>query len=205
MYFCASNRDVLRYQGQEYDIIALDEATQLTEFQFSTFKACLRGTNGIFDRIKASGLSVKAVGKITDIFAGQGITESILTHSNKEGMEVTEELIGEDFSGLVFTNLVEFDSSYGHRQNVDGYAAAISEFDGWLGGFLQKLGEDDALIITADHGCDPGDSHTDHTREYVPYLLYGNGIEPKNLGTLDSFTYVGEAVEALLGLKEDEA
>ena len=153
------------------------------------------------DRILSSGKSVIAVGKITDIFAGQGISESILTHSNKEGMQITESLLERDFEGLAFINLVEFDSHYGHRQDPDGYATAISDFDLWLGGFMKKLTEQDVLIITADHGCDPADDSTDHTREYVPFLMYSTTNEPKNLGTLDSFTFVGETVEELLGIK----
>ena len=155
------------------------------------------------DKILSDGKSVIAVGKITDIFAGCGISESILTHSNAEGMKVTEGLLSRDFEGLAFINLVEFDSHYGHRQDIDGYAAAISEFDRWLGGFLPRLGADDALIITADHGCDPADNSTDHTREYIPFILYGNGIEPKNLGTKDSFTFAAETVEELLGIRGD--
>ena len=156
------------------------------------------------DRIKASGMSVIAVGKITDIFAGKGITESILTHSNKEGMEVTESLLSKDFCGLVFTNLVEFDSHYGHRQDPDGYAAAIAEFDLRLGELIGKLKSDDVLIITADHGCDPADDSTDHTREYVPFLMYGKALTPENLGTKDSFTFVGQTVERLLGIGKEE-
>ncbi len=152
------------------------------------------------DIIKEQGLDVIAVGKITDIFAGVGITKSIFTHSNTEGMEVTEALLSEDFSGLAFTNLVEFDSHYGHRQDPDGYAGAIAEFDRWLAGFLPKLGEDDALIITADHGCDPSDNSTDHTREYVPFLLYYKGIESEDLGTKESFTFASETVKRLLGI-----
>ena len=154
------------------------------------------------DRLKDRGMEVIAVGKITDIFAGRGITESILTHSNAEGMEVTERLLDRDFNGLVFTNLVEFDSSYGHRQDAYGYAAAIAEFDSRLKGFIPKMTDGDALIITADHGCDPSDQSTDHTREFVPFLLYGKGIEPKNLGTVTGFGFVGETVERLLGIKE---
>jgi len=152
------------------------------------------------DAIKAAGLDVIAVGKITDIFAGEGITESILTHSNAEGMQVTGELISRDFSGLCFVNLVEFDSHYGHRQDTDGYARAISEFDGWLAGFLPTLDSEDALMICADHGCDPGDESTDHTREYVPLLIYGNGILPKNLGTRIGFYDVGKTAAAMLGV-----
>ena len=152
------------------------------------------------DRITASGKKVVSVGKIADIFAGQGISESIITHSNKEGMKATEDLLTRDVEGLIFTNLVEFDSHYGHRQDPDGYALAISEFDTWLGDFLPRLSESDALIITADHGCDPADDSTDHTREYVPFLMYSKGIIPENMGTKESFTFVSETVEELLGI-----
>ncbi len=158
----------------------------------------------VLDRIKESGMEVISVGKIKDIFAGQGITRSIFTHSNREGMEATERLLYEEFNGLAFINLVEFDSSYGHRQDADGYARAIADFDKWLGDFLSKLGDDDVLIITADHGCDPSDDSTDHTREYVPFLLFGKQIEPKNLGTKDSFTYAGSTVLTLLGIGDSE-
>ena len=154
----------------------------------------------LLDRLKALGYSVIAIGKIEDIFAGSGITEAIHTGSNSEGMKITEEMAKRDFSGLCFVNLVDFDSKYGHREDIDGYAAAISEFDSFLGGFIKLLGEDDVLIITADHGCDPGDGDTDHSREYVPLLVYGNRIEPKNLGTVTGFCAVAELVADLLGL-----
>ena len=151
--------------------------------------------------ISEAGLEVIGVGKIGDIFVGQGITESNPTHGNLEGMKVTEELLARDFSGLCFVNLVDFDMLYGHRQDIDGYANALSEFDSWLGGFMSKLSEDDVLMITADHGCDPGDTSTDHTREYVPLLIYGNGIKPVNLGTRIGFTEVGITAADLLGVK----
>lgn len=148
----------------------------------------------MLDAIKNSGLSVISVGKIGDIFAAKGITESMPTHSNKEGMEVTEALVDKSFEGLAFINLVEFDSSYGHRQDAVGYANALNDFDVWLAEFIPKLKEDDTLIITADHGCDPADNSTDHTREYVPLLVYGNSIIPKNLGTHNSFSTVARLV-----------
>ena len=150
------------------------------------------------DAIKAAGKDVIAVGKITDIFAAKGVTESIFTHSNKEGMAVTEEVAERDFEGLCFTNLVDFDMLYGHRQDAKGYAEAMMAFDSWLSGFLPKLLEDDVLIITADHGCDPSDDSTDHTREYVPMLVYGKGIVPENLGTRLGFDTVAKTVKELL-------
>lgn len=154
----------------------------------------------MLDAIKNAGLDVISVGKINDIFAGAGITESILSHSNTEGMEITDKIAERDFNGLCFTNLVDFDMLYGHRQDVDGYAAALSEFDAWLAGFVEKLGEDDALIITADHGCDPGDDSTDHTREYVPFIMYNKGAKTENLGTRMGFYEIAERVTDMLGV-----
>ncbi len=152
------------------------------------------------DCIKDTGLDVIAIGKITDIFAGVGITRSIPSHSNKEGMEILSGLLSEDFRGLAFANLVDFDMLYGHRQDTDGYAKALSEFDLWLGEFIKGLSEEDALMITADHGCDPGDSSTDHTREYVPCLIYGKRISAENLGTQIGFNFVGNKVKELLSV-----
>jgi phosphopentomutase len=153
------------------------------------------------DAIKGAGLDVIAVGKITDIFAGVGVTESILTHGNCEAMQVTSELLERDFSGLAFINLVDFDMIYGHRQDINGYAAALTEFDKWLGGFLEGMREDDVLIITADHGCDPGDNSTDHTREYVPFIACGDSICATNLGTRMGFTEIGITAADLLGVE----
>jgi phosphopentomutase len=154
----------------------------------------------MLDAIKNAGLDVISVGKINDIFAGAGITESTLTHSNTEGMQLTSEIAERDFHGLCFTNLVDFDMLYGHRQDTDGYAAALSEFDGWLSGFVGKLGEEDTLIITADHGCDPGDNSTDHTREYVPLIIYNKAATPENLGTRFGFYDIAERVTEMLGV-----
>jgi len=156
----------------------------------------------VLDKIKAAGLDVIAVGKITDIFAGKGVTESIFTHSNDEGMNVTAEVASRDFHGLCFTNLVDFDMLYGHRQDREGYAAAMMAFDRWLSDFYLSLREDDVLIITADHGCDPADDSTDHTREYVPMLVYGKTITPENLGTKLGFDTVGNEVLTFLGINE---
>ena len=150
------------------------------------------------ERIKAAGLDVIGVGKIGDIFGGVGLTESIPTHGNTEGIATSLSLMERDFRGLCFINLVDFDMLYGHRQDIDGYAAALSEFDAALPAMLEVLGEDDCLIITADHGCDPGDDSTDHTREYISMLSYRKGESGRNLGTLLGFDTVGEMVEQLL-------
>ena len=159
----------------------------------------------MLDAILESGKNVISVGKINDIFAGKGVTESHPTHSNAEGVEVALEIMKTDFSGLCFVNLVDFDMLYGHRQDVDGYAAALTEFDKALPDLLALLREDDILIITADHGCDPGDASTDHTREYIPLLVCGKGITPSPLGTLRGFTSVGAIVADHLGVSYTDA
>ncbi len=156
--------------------------------------------NTMLDRISESGKAVISVGKINDIFAGKGITESHKTKNNSEGMAVTSRLAKESFEGLCFVNLVDFDMLYGHRNDVDGYAAAIAEFDGWLGGFIKELGREDMLIITADHGCDPATESTDHSREYIPLLVYGEHVKPVNLNTLTGFGAVSELVLDALGI-----
>ena len=156
----------------------------------------------MMDAIKEAGLDVIAVGKIHDIFAGKGDTEFVYNKSNADGMNHTANYAGKDFHGLCFVNLVDFDMVYGHRRDVDGYANALSEFDAWLGEFLPVLGEEDLVMITADHGCDPGFTQTtDHTREYVPLVVLGKGVKPGNLGTRASFADIAATVTELLGVK----
>ena len=154
----------------------------------------------LLDAIKENSLDVIAIGKIEDIFASRGITEAIHTASNSEGMKVASEISKRDFSGLCFLNLVDFDSQFGHRQDTDGYARALSEFDKWLPSFIENMHKDDVLMITADHGCDPGDDHTDHTREYVPFLVFGDSINQKNLGTLTGFGTIAKLCADILGI-----
>jgi phosphopentomutase len=152
----------------------------------------------VLDRLSGEGYDVIGVGKIGDIFSMAGITETYPTHNNREGMKVTSRLVKKDFHGLCFINLVDFDMLYGHRQDAEGYATAMSEFDAWLSDFVKELRPDDVLMITADHGCDPSDESTDHTREYVPYLTYGMQIAPENRGTLLGFDTIGDEVYSLL-------
>ncbi len=152
----------------------------------------------LLDALKSDGKTVYAVGKINDIFAGRGVTKHVMTHGNTEGMKVALEALDEDFEGLCFVNLVDFDMLYGHRQDIDGYAAAFSEFDLWLPSFTAGMKDDDVLIITADHGCDPGDSHTDHSREYVPMIMYGKNVKPVNLGTRLGFSDIAATVAEYL-------
>ena len=155
----------------------------------------------MLDAIKAAGLDTLAVGKIYDIFAGQGTTDHLFNKSNADGMAHTDEYAARDFHGLCFVNLVDFDMQYGHRRDVDGYANALTEFDTWLGQFLPKLGEDDLVMITADHGCDPAyTATTDHTREYVPLVVLGKQVKPVNLGTRKSFADIAATVTELLNV-----
>ena len=158
----------------------------------------------MLDAIKAAGLDSIAVGKIHDIFAGFGDTEYVYNKSNTNGMEHTVNYAAKDFRGLCFVNLVDFDMLYGHRRDIDGYAAALTEFDAWLGAFLPTLGEDDLVMITADHGCDPAyTATTDHTREYVPLLVLGKAVKPGNMGTRKSFADIAATVTDLLGVAYD--
>ena len=156
----------------------------------------------LLDAVKEQGKASIAVGKIYDIFAGQGTTEHVYNKSNADGMSHTDHYAGQDFEGLCFVNLVDFDMVYGHRRDIDGYAKALTEFDTWLGTFLQKLGEDDIVMITADHGCDPAYAvTTDHTREYVPLVVAGPRVKPVNLGTRNSFADIAATVAELLDVK----
>ena len=158
------------------------------------------------DALCEAGLDSIAIGKISDIFADRGFTECVHTHSNKEGMTVTAEYVKKDFHGLCFTNLVDFDSAYGHRRDVDGYATALSEFDAWLGDFIPQLRPDDVLMITADHGCDPAfAASTDHTREYTPLIVYGQSIEPINFGVRQGFCDISAEISSLLDISFDGA
>ena len=148
----------------------------------------------LLDILQKKGVSVTSVGKIVDIFAERGIDRAILTHSNAEGMKETLELVRQGQDGLIFLNLVDFDMIYGHRQDVDGYAKALAEFDAWLPQLMAAMGEEDRLIITADHGCDPADQSTDHTREYIPILVYSPSLSPRPLGTRQSFCDIGQTI-----------
>ena len=155
----------------------------------------------MLDAIKAAGKVSIGVGKIHDIFAGIGTTEHVYNTSNANGMEHAMHYAQQDFEGLCFVNLVDFDMVFGHRRNIDGYAKALTEFDVFLGDFMEKLGEEDLVMITADHGCDPGyTATTDHTREYVPLLILGKGVKPVNLGTRASFADIAATVTELLGV-----
>ena len=156
----------------------------------------------MLDAFKDAGLDSIAVGKIFDIFAGQGTTEHVYTKGNTDGMAKTMAYADKDFTGLCFINLVDFDMLYGHRRNIDGYAAALTEFDGWLAEFMQKMGPEDLVMITADHGCDPAyQATTDHTREYIPLLILGEQVKPGNLGLRTRFADIAATICDVFGLK----
>ncbi|HBX24358.1 MAG TPA: phosphopentomutase [Desulfotomaculum sp.] len=156
----------------------------------------------VLDLLLANGLEVVGVGKIQDIFAGVGVSRAIHTRGNTDGVNQTLTLMKEDFSGLLFTNLVDFDQMYGHRNDPRGYADALEEFDRRLPEIMGVLGEQDVLIITADHGTDPTTPSTDHSREYVPLLVYGPGLKQGvNLGVRASFSDVAATVAELFGLE----
>ena len=156
----------------------------------------------MLDLLKDAGRDVIAVGKIFDIFDGEGVTEKIKTTGNTNGIAFTKALQTRDFEGLAFVNLVDFDMLYGHRNDIEGYAKALTAFDTWLPSFLQKLGDEDMLFITADHGCDPGYPTTDHTREYVPFLIYGKNLRHGvDLGTRYCFGTIANTVCDALDVK----
>ena len=148
----------------------------------------------LLDAIKSANKTVYAVGKIFDIFAGKGVTQKVFTTSNLDGIEKTLKALDTDFDGLCFINLVDFDMLYGHRQDINGYAKALTEFDRYLPEITSKMRDGDILVITADHGCDPGDNSTDHTREYTPLIVYGKSVKPINLGTRKTFADIAATV-----------
>ena len=154
----------------------------------------------ILDLLQTHGLKTIAVGKINDIFAGVGVSEAIRSGSNEEGMQVMSSLLERDFHGLCFVNFVDFDTVFGHRRNTEGYAEAVMCLDTWLKGFIRGLREDDILMITADHGCDPDYKGTDHTRENVPLLIYGKSVKPVNIGERDSFSDIAATIADLFDI-----
>ncbi len=154
----------------------------------------------LLDILSSNGKDVITVGKINDIFAGKGVTESYPTKNNRDGMKRTSQIARRNFSGLCFVNFVDFDMAYGHRNDIDGYAQAVAEFDNWLEGFIKQLKQDDVLIITADHGCDPATESTDHSREYIPMLVYGDRVKPINLRTFTGFDIIASTVSGMLGV-----
>lgn len=202
--YCQIARDILRGEHGVGRVIARPFVGEYPNFVRTANRrdfSLVPPADTLLDILQKQGLDTIAVGKISDIFAGKGVSRKLLTHSNDEGMEITKQLLQEDFHGLCFINLVDFDSKYGHRNDVLGYTEALNRFDEQLGELLPLLQEDDVLIVTADHGCDPSTPSTDHSREYIPLLVYGKGIKENTaLGTGTSFGNIAATVAELLGV-----
>lgn len=201
---CQIARDLLRPPHRVGRVIARPfVGTDRTNFTRTANRHdyALEPPRMLLDEVKDAGLSVLAVGKISDIFSGHGVTRSLPTKSNADGIGKIHECIERQEPGLVFANLVDFDMLYGHRRDVEGYAKALIEFDDALPGIMAKLGPDDVLVVTADHGNDPTHTGTDHTREYVPVLIWGQRIRPGvNVGTRATLADLGATVADLLGV-----
>ena len=198
---CRKAREILSAEHAVGRVIARPFITKDGEFKRSDSRRDFSiepPESTLPDILKEAGVKVISVGKIFDIFAGRGLSEAHITHNNDEGMEKIEELMKSDFTGFCFANLVDFDSKYGHRQDAPGYTEAINRFDKYLGKYIGLLKEDDVLIITADHGCDPSDSSTDHTREYIPCLIYGDRISAGCEIGGECFADIGATVSDIL-------
>ncbi len=195
---CATAREMLKGEHGVGRVIArpfIGKDGNYTRTENRKDFSLLPPKDTMLDYIKNNGMEVFAIGKIEDIFANKGMTKSNHTHNNKEGIEATINAMKEDFKGLIFTNLVDFDMVYGHRNNVQGYADALKYFDDKLPEIIDNLKEDDVLIITADHGCDPTTESTDHSREYIPLIFYGKNIQKNNnLGILDTYASIGKTI-----------
>ncbi|MHB1455056.1 MAG: phosphopentomutase [Saccharofermentanales bacterium] len=195
--YCKVARDILRGEHSVGRVIARPFTGTIGNFQRTENRHdfSLEPTSDtMLDCLSRSGMQVISIGKINDIFAGRGITEAIVSKNNAEGIAAIKTVSSRDFEGLCFLNLVDFDMLYGHRNNVDGYAKAISDFDRLLPDILSGMKEEDLLFITADHGCDPSTPSTDHSREYVPLLVFGKRIKPVNLGTRATFADLAATV-----------
>ena len=202
--YCRIARDILRGKHGVGRVIARPFVGQPGSFKRTANRhdfSLEPPAKTLLDALKEAGLASIAVGKIQDIFAGIGTTEYVYNKSNADGMGHASRYAAQDFEGLCFVNLVDFDMQFGHRRDAVGYAAALNEFDAWLGDFLPTLGEEDLVLITADHGCDPGyAATTDHTREFVPLLVLGKGVKPADLGTRNCFADIAATVAQLLGV-----
>lgn len=206
--YCEKAREILKGEHGVGRVIARPFTGKAPHFERTPRRhdfSLLPPADTMLDAITASGKQVISVGKISDIFAGKGIGKSIPTVSNEDGMEKTLEIQSTDFDGICFVNLVDFDMKYGHRQDIDGYAKALAVFDNWLPRFMENMQENDLLLITGDHGCDPGDDSTDHTREYTPLLMVGAGITPENYGTRDTFADIAATITRYLDVPFDGA
>lgn len=203
---CEKTREILKGEHNIGRVIArpfIGEPGNFTRTERRKDFSLSPPENTLLDKIKNARMDVIAVGKIEDIFNGKGITKSIHTGNNTEGINVISELIDDDnINGLVFANLVDFDMLYGHRRNVEGYYNALVEFDNALGEYIKKLKDTDIMFITADHGNDPTFKGTDHTREYVPILGYGVALKAgTDVGTRETFADLGQTIAEILNVE----
>ena len=196
--YCEIAREILNEDHGVGRVIARPFVGQYPNFQRTSNRhdfSIVPPKLTMLDQLYENKKDVLAVGKINDIFAGKGITEFVRTKNNDDGIEKIIDFTHKEFEGLCFINLVDFDMLYGHRNDVDGYAKALTKFDSCIPEIIENLRQEDILMITADHGCDPSTPSTDHSREYVPLLIYGNNvISGNNLGTLQSFSDVGASI-----------
>lgn len=206
--YCEIAREILQGEHGVGRVIARPFEGEYPDFKRTSNRhdfSLIPPETTLIDELKENGFDVIPIGKIYDIFAGKSMKKSYPTKSNSHGMEQTESFAKQDFNGLCFVNLVDFDMSYGHRNNARGYSDALMEFDRWLGDFLPTLKKDDVLMITADHGCDPETESTDHSREYTPLLVYGENIRSVNLGTRKSFSDIGKTIADFFGIESSIA
>lgn len=207
--YCKIAREILVGEHGVGRVIARPFEGEYPNYKRTTRRhdfSMLPPSDTMLNHLKDHNLDVIAVGKINDIFAGQGITEYVYTQNNEEGIERTLEYLDKEFEGLCFINLVDFDMLYGHRNDVDGYAKALTHFDNRLPSILEKLKEEDILMITADHGCDPLTPSTDHSREYTPWIIYGKQVKENiNLGTRESFSDIAKTITDYFGIQSDIA
>jgi phosphopentomutase len=204
--FCRIARDLLQGEHNVGRVIARPFIGQAGAFTRTPHRHdfSLLPPDNILDLITKAGQKVVGIGKIKDVFAGRSITESQSINNNRDGIEKTLQTVkNEDFAGLLFVNLVDFDQQYGHRNDVHGYAQALEEFDHLLPDIMSAMKPDDLLFITADHGCDPTTASTDHSREKVPLLVYGQGVQATILSPRSSFADLGQTVAEYLGVKAD--
>lgn len=195
--YCEIARDLLQGEHGVGRVIARPFTGTYPDFARTANRHdySLAPSTTMLDQLSAAGCDVLAVGKIYDIYAGKGITDTVRTQNNEEGIERLIERTGRDFNGICFVNLVDFDMVYGHRNNVDGYAKALTYFDSQLPRILEGLREDDILMITADHGCDPSTPSTDHSREYIPLVIYGEKVKKGvNVGTRETFADIAATI-----------
>ncbi len=200
---CRTAREILVGEDQVARVIARPFVGNYPDFVRTSNRrdfSVKPDKNNILENLKAKGYDVIAVGKIEDIFAKSGVTEAVHTKDNQDGIDKTIEYIKEDNSGLIYTNLVEFDSTWGHRRDVKGYGLGLEQFDERLPEIMESMSTDDILIINADHGCDPTFKGTDHTREYIPILLYGKNIKSGvDIGIRETFADIGQTIGEVFG------